>query len=393
MHTTGISTSAANVLVIGTDTRSMGQIREALGTEAVLPAAPTAYEEALLQVRKVRPDLVIVGFDSDFDEAIRVGTQIHLEQARVVMVALASRTDNNKIRAAMRAGYREFVTLPDDAELLRQALHEATFREGVADDGGAVTAFWGSKGGVGTTLLSVNLSSELAPVHKVCLVDFDFTMGDAASFLDLNPAQTINDLVRNLHRLDERMLSAHVSVHPSKLHVLAQPSDLNGREEVSGDIAMRILTMLANGYQHVVVDCGHGMDDAVMTAITVADHILLVATHDVPGIRNTMRRLQMIENLGIEKERVRLVLNHWDKRNTTLSLQVIEDRLRREVDVVVSEDKLALKGVNEGKILRELDRKAQITRDIEALVGLVTDGDPAQEKKQSGGVMDWLFGR
>jgi pilus assembly protein CpaE len=217
-------------------------------------------------------------------------------------------------------------------------------------------------------------------------------MGDVAAFMDLNPSQNINDLLRNIHRLDERMLSGHIVVHPSKLHVLAQPNDLVNREEVSGDSSMRILTTIANTYQHVVVDCGQGMEDAVMTATAVADHILLVATHDVPGIRNTIRRLALIEHLGIEKDRVHVVVNRWDRKNTALSLQVIEERIHHKVDVVISEDRLALKAVNEGRTLRDLDKKAQITKDIEALVGLITDGESTPEKK-AGGMMDWLFGR
>lgn len=389
MRSNGISTNAATVLVIGIDGKAMGQIREALGTEAVLPGGITPYEDALAAVRKGRPDMVVVGFDGDFEEAVRVGTMIHQEYNRTVMVALSQRTDNARIRAAMRAGYREYVVLPDDAELLRQALHEATFREG-GDDGGELIALWGSKGGVGTTLLAVNLAGELSPVHRVCLVDFDFSMGDAAAFLDLIPQQNLQDLLRNVHRLDERMLAGHVAVHSSKIHVLGQPLELASRETPNSDGIMRVLSAVSRNYQYCVVDCGNGIDEAAMTAVTVADHVLLVATHDVPGIKNTWRRLQLIESMGIEKERVHVVLNRYDKRNSSLSMSVIEDNLRRKVDVVVSEDRLASKAVNDGKLLRELDKRAVITRDVEAVVGLVTDGEVAEEKKPSS-VMGWLF--
>jgi xanthine dehydrogenase iron-sulfur cluster and FAD-binding subunit A len=63
------------------------------------------------------------------------------------------------IRAAMRAGYREFVVLPDDAEMLRQAVHEAIYQEGGDEDHGEVVTIWGSKGGAGSTFLAVNLAA------------------------------------------------------------------------------------------------------------------------------------------------------------------------------------------------------------------------------------------
>lgn len=384
------SAGAASVIVVGVDNRAMGQIRETLGAEAVVPQTSTAFEDALAAIAKARPDAVIVGFDRDYDEALRVAQQIGTEFPKTQLVALASKADPDRIRAAMRAGYREYVVLPDDADLLRQAVHEATFRDDPDEEHGDVIAIWGSKGGVGSTFLALNLGAELSPVHRVCVVDLDFAMGDAAVMLDLQPAQSIIDLFRNVHRLDERMLAGHVSVHGSKLHILAQPTDLDQREEVRGDLVMKVLTAVARSYQYCLVDLGSGLDEGSLTAATVADRILLIATPDVPAIKNTWRRLRLLERLGIEKSRVHLVLNRYDRKTAPIPLQDIETNLARKVDAVISDDRAALRAVNEGKILRDVDRKSAVARDVEALLGLVTDGEVVVEKKSSG-PLGWLF--
>lgn len=384
------SAGAASVIVVGVDNRAMGQIRETLGAEAVVPQSSTAFEDALAAIAKARPDAVIVGFDRDYDEALRVAQQIGTEFPKTQLVALASKADPDRIRAAMRAGYREYVVLPDDADLLRQAVHEATFRDDPDEEHGDVIAIWGSKGGVGSTFLTLNLGAELSPVHRVCVVDLDFAMGDAAVMLDLQPAQSIIDLFRNVHRLDERMLAGHVTVHGSKLHILAQPTDLDQREEVRGDLVMKVLTAVARSYQYCLVDLGSGLDEGSLTAATVADRILLIATPDVPAIKNTWRRLRLLERLGIEKTRVHLVLNRYDRKTAPIPLQDIETNLARKVDAVISDDRAALRAVNEGKILRDVDRKSAVARDVEALLGLVTDGEVVVEKKSSG-PLGWLF--
>lgn len=376
--------SASSVVVIGVDNRAMGQVRETLGTEAVIPAAPTSYDDAVAMVAKTRPDAIIVGFDQDVDEALRVGQQVHTEFPRVQMVALSARTDPDRIRAAMRAGYREYVVLPGDADLLRQAVHEASFREGSDEDNGVVVSLWGSKGGVGTTFLAVNLAAELSPVQRVVVVDLDFSMGDAASLLDMQPSSTLLDLLRNVHRLDERMLAGHVAVHPSKVHVLAQPTDLEQREEVRGDMVMKVLTACARTYQYVFIDLGSQLEEASLTAATVSDRIILVATPDVPAIKNTWRRLQLLEKLGIEKSRVHLVLNRVVRKAMPISLAEIERNLNRRVDAVVSEDPMILRAVNEGKLLRDVDRRSPAAKDIESMIGLVTDGEVVQERKSDG---------
>ncbi|MDP2313330.1 MAG: AAA family ATPase [Pseudomonadota bacterium] len=389
MRQAGSTSNVASVVVIGVDPRAMGQIRETLGTEAALPGQSTKYEDALGVIRKLRPDVVIAGFDQDFEEAIRLAPQIVAENGRTRLVALAAHANPDHIRAAMRAGYREFVVLPDDAELLRQAVHEAIYQEGGDEDHGEVVTIWGSKGGAGSTFLAVNLAAELSPVHRVCVVDLDFSMGDVAAFLDIQPTQSMSDLLRNLHKIDERMLAGYVIVHPSKVHALAQPTDLEQREEVKGDTVMRILTTVARSYQYCIVDCGSRLDEASLTAATVADRILLVSSPDVPGIKNTWRRLQLLERLGIERNRIHVVINRWDRKDAAFTLADVESNIQRKVDATVSFDRAAARSVNEGKLLRDVDKKCPAARDIESLVGLVTDGEIAVEKRTAG-PMGWF---
>lgn len=390
MRTPGSNNNAASVVVVGIDNRQMGQIRETLGTEAVLPASAIGYDDAVAAMRKLRPDVVITGFDLDFEEAIRIAPQLVAENPRVTLVAMSTEADPDRIRAAMRAGYREYVVLPDDGDLLRQAVHEAVYTDTEELENGEVITILGSKGGVGSTFLAVNLAAELSPVHRVCVVDLDFSMGDAAAYLDLQPTNSIMDVVRNVSRLDERMLAGHVMVHPSKVHVLAQPTDLEQHEEVRGDVVMRLLTVVARSYQYVVVDCGSRLDEASLTAATVADRILLLLTPDVPSVKNTWRRLQLLERLGIEKDRVHLVLNKWDKKGSTVQIGDIENNLGRKVDATISFDRAAVRGVNEGRLVRDVEAKGIVAKDVEAMVGLITDGEVAPEKKSSG-PLSWLF--
>jgi pilus assembly protein CpaE len=387
------SSNAVSVLVVGVDARAMGQVRETIGTEAVLPTLPVPYGEALAAVRKQRPDLVITGFDTDPEEAVRLAPLLLTEAGQKLrLVALSAGADPDRIRAAMRAGYREFVVLPADAELLRQAVHEANWSGDGEDDAGDVVAMWGSKGGVGTTFLALNLAGELSPVHRVCVVDLDFAMGDAAAFLDIQVPSSIADVFRNIGRLDERMLAGSVGVHASRVHVLGQPIDLETREEPRGDLVMRVLTATARAYQYVVTDCGSSLDEASVTAATVADQIVLITTPDIPSVKDTWRRLQFLDKLGLEKERIRLVVNRLDRRTAQVATADIEQNLSRKVDAVIHEDARVLRAIAEGVMLRDIDKKCEGARDIGRLVGLIT-GEEAVDEPKPGGFMNRLFGR
>jgi Flp pilus assembly CpaE family ATPase len=109
-------------------------------------------------------------------------------------------------------------------------------------------------------------------------------------------------------------------------------------------------------------------------------------------VKNTWRRLQFIEKLGLEKERIKLVVSRWDKRTATLGLDSIEQNLQRKVDLTIADDKLALRAVNEGCLLRDLDRKSPGARDVEAMVGLITGEEVLAEPKNAS-FMARLFGR
>lgn len=384
--------SAASVIVVGVEPRGMGLIRECVGTEATLPSQSSPYDEALHAVRKARPTAVIVGLDGSFDEAMRLGTTLSQELPGIQLVAYAERTDPERIRAAMRSGFREYVVLPEDAKLLRKAVKDSTTSGGDDANLGEVIAFVGSKGGCGVTFMAINLAAEISQIERVCVADLDFSMGDVAAFLDLQPTSSIHELMHNLDRLDERMLAGTVAVHPSKVHVLAQPVQLMESEEIKGDDVLKVLSAAADAYNYVLVDCGGRLDEATLTACSVADQIFLICTPDVPAVKNAWRRLQLMDRLGIGRDAVRLIVNKWD-RTSELSQKDIETNLGIQVAATVTyEPDNCRKAINAGRLLRDIDKRSPALQDISDAVTLITEHATRVEKKpQSSGFLSRLF--
>jgi pilus assembly protein CpaE len=386
----------SNILIVGVDRKGMGQLREALGADAVLPPSSLSYEQALTEARRSRPSVLVVGFDTDFEEAVRLGSALTSEVPTLTLVALSSGSDQDRIRSAMRSGYREYVVLPDDGDLLRQAVHEALYgNTSDNEDRGEIIAVCGAKGGTGCTSIAINLAAELCHIHRVVAVDLNFSMGDVASFLDLKPTKSISDLLLELDRLDERVLAGSVSVHKSKLHVLAQPNELDEQEDVRGDNVLRLLQSCAESYQYCMVDCGTALNEATLTTMTVADTLLLVVNPDVPSVKNAWRRLQLFDRIGVERTRVRLVVNRYEKR-AQLTLSDIESNLGLGVAASIENDwKTLSQAVNEGRLVRDVNKKSVAARDISNMVTLITDGDefvrPSSPEGKKAGALSWLF--
>ena len=387
-----VARGAASVVVVGVSSDGMGLIRECLGTEAVLPTQATPYADTLQTVRKTRPNVVIIGFDIDFEEALTLGQTLASDQSSIHLVAFSSRADPERIRSAMRSGYREFVVLPDDSEMLRRAVHESAYSSEEEADHGDLIAVLGTRGGSGCSFLTVNIAAELSAIERVVAIDLDFAMGDIASFLDLEPKSSIHDLLRNVDRVDERMLAGSVTVHPSKVHVLAQPTELVTPEPLYSEDIMRVLSAAAEAYQYVFADCGGRMDQATLTTASVADRVLVVTTPEVVSVRNAWRRLQFLERAGVERDAIRLIVNKWD-RSAPLSVADIEKNLQCKIAALIGRDDQSCDlATSKGRLLRDVAPRSATLKDINATLDIITDG--AESVKSDSGKSFWggLFG-
>lgn len=399
MRNVGKGRTAASVVLVGLTNEEMGLIREVLAAEAVLPSASVSFGDAISVVKRSRPDVVIIGFMQAMDAALALAQALNKEVPGATLVAFSQKSDADAILAAMRVGYKEFVVLPDDANRLRQVVHDAAYRPGDDEEKGLVVAMVGAKGGVGTTLLCTHLAAELAAIHRVVCIDVDFSVGDVASMLDLTPKDTITDLLPRADRLDERMLTGSVAVHKSKVHVVAQPSELERIEEVRADDVYAIVHAAAKGYQYVILDCGVRFDEATAMALSVADVVVLVTTPDVIAVRDAYRRVKLFEVNGLERDRVRLVVNRASK-TAFVKNEDIEANLQLKVVASIADDpKTVDQAINEGKLVRHVNKKSDTARDISTLVALLTEGgelppEPKDEGTKGGGFsLFGLFGR
>ena len=175
------------------------------------------FGDALIGARAQQlPDVVIVGLQPcrrGIAGPRRGATSVPARAS--VMVALAEAPDSNAILGAMRAGYKEFVVLPDDAARLRQVVHEAAFRPTDDEEKGRVSSRSPGPRAESAPPPSPCTSPPSWPPSTECiLMDFDFGMGDVAPMMDISGRDSVADLLPRADRLDERMLTSAVHGSP-----------------------------------------------------------------------------------------------------------------------------------------------------------------------------------
>jgi pilus assembly protein CpaE len=308
-----------------------------LGMESVWVEAEGArYEFFPDIVQQSNPDAVIVALDSDQAKALQLISRLKVEYPALPIVAISARGDGQSILQALRAGAKEFLTQPVVLEELLttlQTISPQATSNGTAKAGSLVIAMLGSRGGIGATSLAVNLGCNLAQEknHSVALIDLDLALGDADVALDLIPDHTLADVAMNIERLDMQFLRRALAKHATGLALLPRPLRIEEIGLIHEEHLQRLISLLKASYTHLILDLSKGFSGPDVTALRLADLILLVTQLELTSVRNTVR---ILHNLGEENgmsDKVRIVLNRVgsDFWEGDISLKKAEETIGR----------------------------------------------------------------
>jgi pilus assembly protein CpaE len=267
--------------------------------------------------------IAVIDFDEDHEGALL--TAEFLRQSfynKIAIVALSSATDPDLLLRAMRAGYNEFLGKPFDTHELTDMLIRLEQRWsatiGRPQSSGRILSFFGAKGGVGTTTLAVHLAMFLVRdfKKKVLLIDNHAQLGHECLYLGLDGSQHhFHELVRNVSRLDQDLLTGFVAKHPSGLDVLSSP-DVHGEVRTADvESVERTLEFLSTQYDFVLLDCEASFEDANLAVIDLSNLVYLIATPEIGAIRDLSRYVDGLIQNEHATEKLRVVINRYSSRD------------------------------------------------------------------------------
>ena len=214
-----------------------------------------------------------------------------------------------------------------------------------------VVAVFSPKGGVGTTTIATNIAIAAAgrKADRVVLVDLDLQFGAVATHLNLEPKQTIVDVVRDDNALTEpELLRTYAMRHDSGLHVLAAPITPETAELVTPDHVTHIIGTLLEGYESVVIDAGSTLDERILNVFELADTVVLTVYPEIHALKSVHVLLDYLNEAGTIGAKATFVLNNMFAREI-LKPRDIESALGTKITTDLPYDPfLYLKAVNEG---------------------------------------------
>ena len=258
---------------------------------------------------------------------------------------------------AMRAGIPSVVHASDTDEMARavercRQTWEALRGPMNATDGGgkgSVITVFSPKGGVGKTTVAVNLAMALSGTGaaRVCIVDLDLAFGDVAITLQLIPEHTIVEAVEAEEHLDYSLLETLLTRHEN-CSILAAPTHPEGKDRVSPTMIRRVLRILRQHFDYVIVDTSPSFDDQVLHAFDETDECILVATLDVPTVKNVKVALETLDALNLVEGHRHLLLNRADDE-VGLSPANVESLLKMPVATALPSALAVANATNHGR--------------------------------------------
>lgn len=275
-----------NLILIGCDALRRPELRPILqGQRAYIELEAAAVDEVITAGLHdpSEPRLVIMAIEPR-DNLTSIA---HLRRAFPgwpILALLPADADRSRLVAAIRAGATQLALEPLDPADVAQVFDVIRQQFHASRPAAKLLAIAGVVGGCGATTLAVNLAFELAEVHqrRVVLLDLSSQLGMVASYLNLRPRYTTQDLLSDPALLtDESFADALTPVTP-RLFALPGPDVRRVAEASRFEFIEQLLMRARQAAEIVIADVPATGDERYYDILSAVDQVLLVGAQTVP---------------------------------------------------------------------------------------------------------------
>ena len=362
-----------NLILVSKQASVCRSLREFLHTDPELEilAEVASSDEALEKVDLLSPNILLINSGESDTDAISLAERVVQRKPHTFVILLMQPLTLESIQVANAAGCHNIAPFPENAkelcDFVHRVYHSENDRIAALDTNERATwtskiiTVYGAKGGLGKTTIATNLALMLAKQKKkVAILDLDLLFGDVHIFMDVEPKETISDLMQESFSNNIDSIRAFMTVHPSGIHILCAPKTPEYAETVSGDRIQSLLALLRSYYDYIVIDTAVNFSDPTLAALEASTLVLLVTGLDISTLKNSKIAMSILESLGLKKK-IRVIIN----RAVEISSITVAD-VQRIVDAPIlaripSDYLVAVAALNQGQPFTQSAPKAKLS--------------------------------
>ena len=329
------------VLVVSDEPETTDLLLSSLRKEGYDCIDAASADEAFARVMQDAPNLAVIDMTSASLDGQTLYRRLRAEAAASVMpiLMLAREEDLSGRLGSLRPDLDDYVAKPFRPQELAYRVkhllarvHLPPRQSSEPQARGRIIAFCSNKGGVGKTMLSVNLAVALRQRtgKRVAIIDGDFFYGNVGTYLGVPPVRSIMDLIALVDELDVEIADRVLIRHASGIRVLLSPSQPDQAADITPDHIQRVLEFLSTIYDYLVIDCQTVIDSRLMPALELATDIMLVVTPEMGCLKNMRVLLDQFADVGIDLKKLHVVLNRA-ATNVEIEVKDIEQAFKQKV--------------------------------------------------------------
>jgi pilus assembly protein CpaE len=352
-----------------------------------LPAAIEFYH------KETTPSLILIESGMRGEELFNQLEQLASvcdEGTKVVMIGAAN--DIRLYRQLMDKGVSDYLVPPLHPLHVIRSLGEL-----YADPGqpfiGRVAAFFGAKGGVGSSALAHNTAWVLAETlgQETALVDLDASWGTTGLDFSYDNMSGLEEALGEPDRLDETLMDRIMIRHTAKLSILPTSGSLNTKPVMNPESYEAVVNAVRGISPLSILDMPHYWSDWTTNVLTSVDDVVVTATPDLAGMRNAKNLIDFLKVQRPNDPAPILILNCVGMSpKTEISVKDFGAMVGADPNVVIGWDPDShFEATNEGKMLSEVKSANQTVQGLQFLANrlrtgsfdLTSKGDVAPTKK------------
>ncbi|MBF0267457.1 MAG: pilus assembly protein CpaF [Alphaproteobacteria bacterium] len=330
-----------------------------------LPAALTYYKS------NHTPNLILVeegSADSAMMDQLESLAEVCDPTTKVVVIGQVN--DIRLYRTLISAGVSEYLITPVTSRQILETI-DSIYSDPGAKQRGKVLAFFGVRGGVGSSTVAYNAAWAISRLGNddVVVVDADMAFGTAALSFNQDPKQTLGDALSNPERLDASLIERFISRVDDRLGVLAAPAAVRGFTPIEPEAMEKVIELVRGQANFVILDLPHMWLPWVKDVLVQADEAILVAYPDLANLREAKNLSEYLSEQRGEGSKPKLVLNRVDpSRKTQLTAKDFQEATGIEPLQLIANDRVLFEtAANNGQMAGDVNATHKAVESLKAL--------------------------
>ena len=157
-------------------------------------------------------------------------------------------------------------------------------------------------------------------------------------------------------------------------------------EAPAGEAIGKFLRAMRNDFPYVIVDASVDYSDSALVCFDLSELICLITSLDVVGVKHLGKALDTLLQIGLPRDRFRVVLNRADSK-VGLDASDVERVMKVQVDAMIPSSRLVPTSLNKGRPVVLDEPSSEVAVAVRQLAGKFVDGgrrEPRASRRRTG---------